>query len=67
MFLKKENALKLNSNTSSTGQGREESQWSAVSAAQLVASVIGSLCEAANTVIQVKEKFGLFCCRCVKV
>jgi len=33
-------------------KGREESQWSAVSAAQLVASVIGSLCEAANTVIQ---------------
>ena len=39
-------------------QGKEDSQWSQglVSAAQLVASVIGSLCEAANTVIQVRGK-----------
>merc|ERR1712055_524097 len=35
-------------------KGKEDSQWSQglVSAAQVVASVIGSLCEAANTVIQ---------------
>ena len=39
-------------------QGKEDSQWSQglVSAAQVVASVIGSLCEAANTVIQVRGK-----------
>ena len=42
---------------SSTRQGKEDSQWSQglVSAASLVASVIGSLCEAANTVIQVES------------
>ena len=41
-------------------QGKEDSQWSQglVSAAQVVASVIGSLCEAANTVIQVRGKHG---------
>jgi len=38
----------------SAKKGKEDSQWSQglVSAARLVASVIGSLCEAANTVIQ---------------
>ena len=47
----------LSLSLSSTRQGKEDSQWSQglVSAATLVASVIGSLCEAANTVIQVES------------
>ena len=56
------NAKKVLSENSYTNihklQGKEDSQWSQglVSAAQVVASVIGSLCEAANTVIQVRGK-----------
>ena len=56
------NAKKVLSQDSYTNihklQGKEDSQWSQglVSAAQVVASVIGSLCEAANTVIQVRGK-----------
>merc|ERR1712233_4930 len=51
---------------------KEDSQWSQglVSAANLVASVIGSLCEAANTVIQVESCIREFQCNydwCVKV
>ena len=55
------NAKKVLSQDSYTNinklQGKEDSQWSQglVSAAQVVASVIGSLCEAANTVIQVRQ------------
>ena len=56
------NAKKVHNQDSYTNihklQGKEDSQWSQglVSAAQVVASVIGSLCEAANTVIQVRGK-----------
>ena len=53
---------------SGTPQGKEDSQWSQglVSAARLVASVIGSLCEAANTVIQVVNNQGADICVCLR-
>lgn len=54
---KKVKAIKYVGASSTPHQGKEDSQWSQglVSAARLVAPVIGSLCEAANTVIQVQS------------